>query len=291
MLIEDRIKRNWKVWSMYRTGQYTQKQVGDRFGISGQRVAQISRKIDRKFATALNRPHWPEGRQARAHLHTVALELSVEDQKPETYDPSRPWMWLGKPLRHLWTREPVPGAPKEGGCWFAPANKNTRNPIIMAAPAGYVEPEQPSAAPTSSTIDNTTPIGDLPLSTRTVNTLLNDDYKTLGDIIDFTEEQFNALLAVPNFGKKSLNELREFLHDIRSTQPEASREDLLAALGKAKADHKALEAAYKDLEIKMAAVKRHNTKLRGVLSGFASNMTIGQLREAGVQVDLLVTKD
>lgn len=159
----------------------------------------------------------------------------------------------------------------------------------MTEPAGYVEPEAP--APKAAPIDNTTRIGHLALSARTTHCLLNANYRLLGDIIDLTEEQLEGLLEQPNFGKKSLAELREFLNAMRGMQPEASREDLLAALRKTKADYTALKAAHKELEVQMAAVKRHNTKLRSVLSGFAANMTIGQLREAGVQVDLLVTKD
>lgn len=286
MLIGDRIKRNWKIWSLYRSGDYTLKEIGGRFGIAGSRVAQIAHRMDRKLTTALTRPHLPGAREVRAHLHTIALE--VRNEKPQNERPTRAWFWISEPLRHLWTGELVPGA-SNTDCWFAPATKDTVNPIVMTEPAGYVEPEMP--APKAAPIDNATKLRDLSLSTRTTHCLLNANFSVLGDIIDLTEEQLEGLLELPNFGKKSLAELREFLNVMRGMQPEASREDLLAALKKTKADYTALKAAHKELEAQMAAVKRHNTKLRGVLSGFAANMTIGQLREAGVQVDLLVTKD
>jgi len=53
-----------------------------------------------------------------------------------------------------------------------------------------------------------TPIEDLELSVRSVNSLKNSDIRTLGDLVKRTEDQ---ILDVKNFGKKSLNEIAELL--------------------------------------------------------------------------------
>jgi DNA-directed RNA polymerase subunit alpha len=53
-----------------------------------------------------------------------------------------------------------------------------------------------------------TPIEDLELSVRSVNSLKNSDIRTLGDLVRRTEDQ---ILDVKNFGKKSLNEIAELL--------------------------------------------------------------------------------
>ncbi len=53
-----------------------------------------------------------------------------------------------------------------------------------------------------------TPIEDLELSVRSVNSLKNSDIRTLGDLVKRSEDQ---ILDVKNFGKKSLNEIAELL--------------------------------------------------------------------------------
>jgi DNA-directed RNA polymerase subunit alpha len=53
-----------------------------------------------------------------------------------------------------------------------------------------------------------TPIDDLELSVRSVNSLKNSNVKTLGDLVRQTESQ---ILQVKNFGKKSLNEIADLL--------------------------------------------------------------------------------
>lgn len=52
------------------------------------------------------------------------------------------------------------------------------------------------------------PIDDLELSVRSVNSLKNSNIRTLGDLVRQSETQ---ILAVKNFGKKSLNEIAELL--------------------------------------------------------------------------------
>ncbi|MGH7720377.1 MAG: DNA-directed RNA polymerase subunit alpha, partial [Gemmatimonadaceae bacterium] len=53
-----------------------------------------------------------------------------------------------------------------------------------------------------------TPIDELELSVRSVNSLKNSDIRTLGDLVRQTEGQ---MLQVKNFGKKSLQEIADLL--------------------------------------------------------------------------------
>jgi DNA-directed RNA polymerase subunit alpha len=53
-----------------------------------------------------------------------------------------------------------------------------------------------------------TPIDDLELSVRSVNSLKNSNIRTLGDLVRQTE---NQILQVKNFGKKSLQEIADLL--------------------------------------------------------------------------------
>ena len=51
-------------------------------------------------------------------------------------------------------------------------------------------------------------IDELELSSRVMNGLKNDGIDTIGDLVKLTEGEF---LRNPNFGRKSLNEIREIL--------------------------------------------------------------------------------
>ena len=53
-----------------------------------------------------------------------------------------------------------------------------------------------------------TPIDDLELSVRSVNSLKNSNIRSLGDLVRQTESQ---ILQVKNFGKKSLQEIADLL--------------------------------------------------------------------------------
>lgn len=53
------------------------------------------------------------------------------------------------------------------------------------------------------------PIEDLEISVRAYNCLKSNNIKTLGDIVSYTEQD---LLKLKNFGKKSLKELEEIVH-------------------------------------------------------------------------------
>jgi DNA-directed RNA polymerase alpha subunit len=54
------------------------------------------------------------------------------------------------------------------------------------------------------------PISELTLSGRTFSTLVRMGIKTIGDVVQKTEHEF---LRTPNFGRKSMNDLRESLRE------------------------------------------------------------------------------
>jgi DNA-directed RNA polymerase subunit alpha len=55
------------------------------------------------------------------------------------------------------------------------------------------------------------PVDDLELSVRSANCLQNADIKYIGELVQRTEQE---MLKTKNFGRKSLNELKEFLHEM-----------------------------------------------------------------------------
>lgn len=61
-------------------------------------------------------------------------------------------------------------------------------------------------------------IADCELSVRTLDCMKNDGLELLGELSGMTDRE---LLAIPNFGRKGLNEIRQCLHD--HGDPEALR--------------------------------------------------------------------
>ncbi len=55
------------------------------------------------------------------------------------------------------------------------------------------------------------PVDDLELSVRSANCLQNADIKYIGELVQRTEQE---MLKTKNFGRKSLNEIKEILHDM-----------------------------------------------------------------------------
>lgn len=68
-----------------------------------------------------------------------------------------------------------------------------------------------------------TSIDELELSTRSHRALWNDSIETIRQLVDKPEAE---LLRVPNFGKKSLREVREALDAFRSRRREVNGEGL-----------------------------------------------------------------
>ena len=55
------------------------------------------------------------------------------------------------------------------------------------------------------------PVDDLELTVRSANCLQNADIKFIGELVQKTEQE---MLKTKNFGRKSLNEIKEFLHEM-----------------------------------------------------------------------------
>jgi len=55
------------------------------------------------------------------------------------------------------------------------------------------------------------PVDELELSVRSANCLQNADIKYIGELVQRSEQE---MLKTKNFGRKSLNEIKEFLHDM-----------------------------------------------------------------------------
>src|SRR5213595_2549230 len=55
------------------------------------------------------------------------------------------------------------------------------------------------------------PVDDLELSVRSANCLQNADLKYIGELVQKSEQE---MLKTKNFGRKSLNEIKEFLHEM-----------------------------------------------------------------------------
>src|SRR5438094_3896143 len=55
------------------------------------------------------------------------------------------------------------------------------------------------------------PVDELEPSVRSANCLQNADIKYIGELVQKTEQE---MLKTKNFGRKSLNEIKEFLHEM-----------------------------------------------------------------------------
>ncbi|MDX6621118.1 MAG: DNA-directed polymerase subunit alpha, partial [Gaiellales bacterium] len=75
--------------------------------------------------------------------------------------------------------------------------------LAAASPVGALEPEMPEAHGMENIL-----IEELELGVRSYNCLKRVGIETIGDLISKTEQE---LAAIPNFGKKSIEEVRETL--------------------------------------------------------------------------------
>jgi DNA-directed RNA polymerase subunit alpha len=77
--------------------------------------------------------------------------------------------------------------------------------------------EQPAGAPGETSRESSVnenlfrPVEDLELSVRSANCLQNADIRYLGELVQKTEQE---MLKTKNFGRKSLNEIKEILHEM-----------------------------------------------------------------------------
>jgi DNA-directed RNA polymerase subunit alpha len=90
--------------------------------------------------------------------------------------------------------------------------------ILQEQLAIFVNFEEEAAAPGADALGETPanenlyrPVDDLELTVRSANCLQNADIKYIGELVQRTEQE---MLKTKNFGRKSLNEIKEFLHEM-----------------------------------------------------------------------------
>ena len=74
-----------------------------------------------------------------------------------------------------------------------------------------IEKEVPSTRLTNETVE--TPIENLDLSVRVFNSLKRTGVATVGDVLELLDKGDDAVKSIRNFGEKSLDELRDKLHE------------------------------------------------------------------------------
>jgi DNA-directed RNA polymerase subunit alpha len=90
--------------------------------------------------------------------------------------------------------------------------------ILQEQLAIFVNFEEEAAAPGADALRETPanenlyrPVDDLELTVRSANCLQNADIKYIGELVQRSEQE---MLKTKNFGRKSLNEIKEFLHEM-----------------------------------------------------------------------------
>ncbi|MCG8545088.1 MAG: DNA-directed RNA polymerase subunit alpha, partial [Alphaproteobacteria bacterium] len=78
--------------------------------------------------------------------------------------------------------------------------------INFEEPTAHAEPEQTSDLPFNKNLLRK--VDELELSVRSANCLKNDNIVYIGDLVQKSEAE---MLRTPNFGRKSLNEIKEVL--------------------------------------------------------------------------------
>lgn len=286
MITHAKTERNWNIWKIYRTGTRTQKEVALEFGITHSRIADISKKLDRHLANALvnGSAAGEQGRDARAQL--TELHLQVSDTPPYIKDAARPWLQAASTLRDLWTFEPIPNT---AGKYYRVVADREQADLSMVKPKGFAE--KPLVETPAPPIDGLTKINDLPLSVRTINCLKNDGFETLAEILALGQPELEALLKVPNFGRKSLRELLAFIAHIKGQSEAPDPEELQRRLQQATDTIVLLRAKIREQDAALQREYAFVSKLRNVLAKLTGDMTVDELREAGVNVELRVKKD
>src|SRR5439155_14980898 len=81
--------------------------------------------------------------------------------------------------------------------------------INFEEPPSAADGEERREAPQNENLYR--PVDDLELSVRSANCLQNADIKYIGELVQRSEQE---MLKTKNFGRKSLNEIKEILHDM-----------------------------------------------------------------------------
>jgi DNA-directed RNA polymerase subunit alpha len=77
--------------------------------------------------------------------------------------------------------------------------------------ATITEEEEEGSRLTSEMIE--TPIENLDLSVRVFNSLKRTGITTVGEVLELLEKGDEAVMSIRNFGEKSLDELRQKMHE------------------------------------------------------------------------------
>lgn len=287
MITHAKTERNWKIWATYRAGGVSQREVAQQFGITISRIGNICKKLDRHLTNALinGSAAGQQGRDARAHLSELHLQLSDSGSYFRQSTPT-PWIQSPDTLRNLWTFEPIPGT---AGKYYRVVADPSKADLSMVKPEGFSE--KPLVETPAPPINALTKISDLPLSIRTTNCLKNDGFKTLAEVLALGQSEMEALLKLPNFGRKSLRELRDFIAHIKSQSETPDPEELQRRLQAATDTVVELRAKIKEQDAALQREYAFVTKLRGVLAKLTRDMSVGELRDAGVEVEMRVKKD
>lgn len=287
MITHAKTERNWKIWTTYRAGGISQMEIARQFGITSSRIGDICNKLDRHLANALvnGSAAGEQGRDARAQLSELNLQLS--DNPPYgPQNPARPWRKAAETIRNLWTFEPIPDT---AGKYYRVVADRSQADLLMVKPKRFAE--KPLAETPAPPINGMTKVKDLPLSSRTTNCLRNEGFETLAELLALGRPELEALLKAPNFGRKSLRELCDFLAHIKGQSETPDPEELQRRLQEATDTVVALRTKIKEQEAALQREYAFVSKLRGVLAKLTRDMSVGELRDAGVEVEMRVKKD
>lgn len=204
-------KRNWAIWRRYKAGGVTLKQVGDEFGVSPERVRQITIKCDRKVRGALNR-NWDN---VSDEIRDATLGVEFVFRNEVTFEgwngDMRGWDKLELEEHGSAYSPPNPEWRTE---WGEQDTKPTKPPKAYTCYKIIIQEEQVM----ENKVTPETFINELEASLRLANCFKNE-YDYLKELNSFEDRNAkvkhflgipdNQLLRMPNFGRKTLNEWRE----------------------------------------------------------------------------------
>jgi len=152
--------------------------------------------------------------------------VAVIDQDPEAFRRLRPSFKGDRVTGVGFDRDVLARAGIERADGFAAVSSGDNSNIIAARVARdqmsifagveeeietpLIEPGAPEARPTINELLYR-PVEGLPISVRAFNGLQNADIKYIGELVQRTEQD---MLKIKNFGRKSLNEIKEVLTDM-----------------------------------------------------------------------------
>lgn len=289
--------RNWKLWYGYRASDMGLAEVGAALNVSATRVAQICHKYDGYVRRSLLDPTHKDAENLRQYI-PEGFRLIITDEEPEVPgNKNRPWsVAMDGPIFNPWTGVPIPEA--AAYCtsgrtyYYRTAKIGEDGAVLVAAPKDLSKPGSKSAKPDRPTYPSDTPISEIFTDVRAINCLLNDNRPTLGDLVGLTNEY---LLALPNLGRRTLRYIRGTLSEIGFEQPStidpnSEIEVLRDKYNKVRRKLSGAEIRIAALEHDLFVEKNYTSKLRSILSKLTGDMSIRELREVGINVDLRVTR-